>query len=952
MFDKETAKEKIKALIVHYDSKKQDYDKASEQDIRLKLIDKAFKILGWDLDGDEDPNEVQREEGIRNEESKKKKADYVFRINGVPKLVVEAKAIKGVDMNDDKFREQAVGYAYNLACSWAVLTNFIRTTIFFVDRNDDTPIRDIRDLFSLENFDKNFESLWLLSKQGIKEELLEKDIETRGIKPQKAKVGKQLFEDLKDWRKKISDDIKRKYHEKYKNYEIEEIVQKIIDRLIFIRKLEDMELEERKLDQLTRKFSDKTHYYTELKSIFAYYHEKYNSGLFGDNGNLQECDVIEVGNDAIREVILGMYKPKGAKIEYNFLAIDADVLGNIYEQYLSYILKDTPKKAKLEGGRTHRKEQGIYYTPTYIVDYIVKNAINQYLKNKSLPEILTARVLDPACGSGSFLIRAFSEICRLVEEKLKKGDRLKTSSVFDEYKGRLTMHQKITILTSCIYGVDLDKKAVEIAQLNLLLKLLEGETSETIIFSKAKKILPMLNENIKNGNSLIDDASISDNAFKWEEKFKEIIKYDKSGNLAEGYGFDIVIGNPPYVRPEKVPKMERDYYINSKKYDKMFGRFDLYVIFMEKALRVNKEKGIFSFIVPSSFLNQNYAKIIRKWILTDFSLVRLIDLSNIKVFDTAEVQTCIPFIKKIKPAPNNQTEMCKPNKSFAIDKLEFVNFPQSNSLTTPQFMIRTDLNNKKSDIIIKLSNISIHVRDIFYTVIGAVPHDSKTGASKDRLITNKKEGKEFKPYLEGKDVSRYIINSRKIYLNYQPKVMHRPKFPELFENTKLIIRNISTKEGLLATYDEDLFYTNDTVSLAVPWYLLKKVNIKGEEITQKMIDNSEKYNILYCLGLINSRLLNFYFKNVLSSNLHVYPEAIRNLPIKLSDKSQEARIILLVKNILSLNKKLSELGDKQTDEVRNLRGQIKETDEQIDQEVYKLYGITKEEQKIIEESLK
>src|SRR3989344_1750460 len=301
MANKGEIKEKIKALVEHYNFKKNEFDKASELDIRIKLIDRMLKLLGWDIDGIEYPDEVYREEGIKNEESKKKKADYVFRINGVPKLILEAKAIKGVNMGDDNWREQTIGYAYNLACSWAVLSNFVKTTIFFVDRNDNTYIRDIRDFSDLSNFDNNFESLWLLSKEATKENLLEKEANKIGIKPQKSKVGKQLFEDLKNWRKKLSDDIKKKYYEKYKDYEIEEIVQKIIDRLIFIRKLEDLELEERKLDQLIRKFSGSILYYRELKEIFKYYKEKYNSGLFGDKEE-QECDRIDVDNDIVESV--------------------------------------------------------------------------------------------------------------------------------------------------------------------------------------------------------------------------------------------------------------------------------------------------------------------------------------------------------------------------------------------------------------------------------------------------------------------------------------------------------------------------------------------------------------------------------------------------------------------------------------------------------------------------
>jgi hypothetical protein len=429
------------------------------------------------------------------------------------------------------------------------------------------------------------------------------------------------------------------------------------------------------------------------------------------------------------------------------------------------------------------------------------------------------------------------------------------------------------------------------------------------------------------------------------------MRFDDVGNLKEGYGFDIVIGNPPYIRPERVPRTEREYYLNSKKYNKLFGRFDLYAVFIEKALKINKEGGLFSFIIPSSFLNQNYSKLLREWILNEFMLERILDLSDIKVFD-AEVQTCIPFIKKTKPSANNLIYISKPIKIDSVNNLDFNKVLQKNFLTTPQCMIRTDLDDRKDGIINKVSKSELRFKDIFYTVIGAVPHDSKTGASKDRLISKKKTNSDFKPYLEGKDVSRYITVPRGIYLNYQPKMMHRPKFPELFENEKLIIRNISTKEGLLATYDHNNFYTNDTVSLAVKWFSLKNINIKGENISEEMVENSKKYQVLYCLGLINSKLINFYFKNVLSSNLHVYPEAIRNLPIKKASEVEQNKIIRLVENMLDLKNKSVPLLGKRTNEVLKIEEAINKIDKSIDEEVYKIYGITKEEQEIIENSLK
>jgi len=537
--------------------------------------------------------------------------------------------------------------------------------------------------------------------------------------------------------------------------------------------------------------------------------------------------------------------------------------------------------------------------------------------------------LDPACGSGSFLMKAFDYLVTL--DKKKNGEIAQTK--LDLTGASASYGRKVEILKENIFGVDLDPKAVEIAQLNLLLKTAEK-----------KHRLPTLQENIKVGNSLIDDPAVAgDKAFKWEEQFKDVMK--------DG-GFDVVIGNPPYVRPENVEKKERNYYLTSNKYDKFFGRFDLYILFIERALKLLKKDGYFSFIIPYSFLNQNYSKILREWILKEFKIVNIVDLSQVKVFESAEVNTCILVIQKSKPKKDHNLKILKPTSLPTLNNSPAITLKQDVFMTTPQFMIRTDLDNKKMEVINKITKDILLASEIFYIVIGSVPHDSKTGASKDRLISSTKLGDSFKKYIEGKDMSRYDLSWRHIYLNYQPKMMHRPKFPELFENEKLVVRNISTKEGLLAVYDDENYYTNDTVSLCVPWFKLKNVNIKGENITSLKLDNSQKYDLKYCLGIINSKVLNFYFKHILSSNLHVYPEAIRNLPLKIVSGGQQQSIIKLVDKMLSLNKRLNEIKDKQTDEKARLEKEIQKIDNEIDQEAYKIYDITKEEQKIIEESLR
>ena len=268
---------------------------------------------------------------------------------------------------------------------------------------------------------------------------------------------------------------------------------------------------------------EKGHLIKKVRELYQHYRDVYNSGLFGkESKTIHISDQVDISNEALSEVIQGLYSPEGAIYSYNFAVLDTDVLGKIYEQYLGNLLKQTPKRAKLEESKTHRKEQGIYYTPSYIVDYIVKNTVGEFIKTHTPEEIRKVRILDPACGSGSFLIRAYKELEEYWSKYYEKNKEISESArTVRQTKFNPDMEgneiefysTKTEILKNNIFGVDLDPKAVEIAQLNLLLQI-----------SERKHRLPLLQNNIKVGNSLIDDPSISDRAFKWESEFPEIMK--------------------------------------------------------------------------------------------------------------------------------------------------------------------------------------------------------------------------------------------------------------------------------------------------------------------------------------------------------------------------------------------------------------------------------------------
>jgi len=472
--NKESAKLEVEKIVEKFLSiPKNERDFMPEEKIKSWFIEPLFEALGW-----------SRYDMSKEERVLKGRADYIIRIGNQDKLVIEAKKTS-VGLNEEEGR-QAVSYAHHKNIKFAVLTNFARIRVFHALSNikniNKNLLKDKTDYlrFDCENFINDFDRLWLLSKESFEQgeinKLLE-NVDKKLIKP----IDESILADLLQYREWLSKDLKNK-RSYLGDSQLDEIVQILIDRLIFMRSVEDRGLEAQDflltIIRDVEQGREEMQLWAVLKKQFERFDKTYNSKLFQE-GLLEKEGFFE--SKILAKVIRGLYYGTQDNQErYKFDIIPVDLLGRIYEQYLGTILRGTDKRVKLDLQSGKRKKMGIYYTPSYIVDYIIKNTIWEYCKNKSLDEILKIKIVDPACGSGSFLIRAFSEMCFIVEERLEKGEKSKEYKLFQEWKGRLSLGEKITILKNCIYGVDLDEKAVELAQLNLLLKLLEEETRKII----------------------------------------------------------------------------------------------------------------------------------------------------------------------------------------------------------------------------------------------------------------------------------------------------------------------------------------------------------------------------------------------------------------------------------------------------------------------------------------
>ncbi len=484
-----------------------------------------------------------------------------------------------------------------------------------------------------ENFVEQFDRLWLLSKESFEKEEIDKlleNVDKKLIKP----IGETILTDLLQYREWLSKDLKEK-----RTYltepQIDEIVQILIDRLIFMRSVEDRGLEEKefllkKMDDVQKGRTDKN-LWALLTIQFRIFDKEYNSKLFSE-GLLEKEGFFD--DKTLMKVVKGLYDgTQDHQERYMFDVIPIDLLGRIYEQYLGVVLRGREKRVKLDLLSGKRKSMGIYYTPSYIVKYIVKNTIGGYLKDKSIDEILNVKILDCACGSGSFLIEAFQEVCNAIENRLKKGEKSTKWSSFNSYNGRLSLGQKATILTNCIFGVDLDEKAVELAQLNLLLKVLEEETRET-----RRRVLPSMKENIMNGNSLISDSHY-DKAFNWNAQFPSI----KEG------GFDIVIGNPPYFNMQTMGSKIQKYFETSDEWKDYYrGQSDVLYYFYIRGLKLLKNNGMLGFITSRYWLENKWADKLRNFILENSKIKEIIDFKNSYVFEDANIHTLICILNKRK----------------------------------------------------------------------------------------------------------------------------------------------------------------------------------------------------------------------------------------------------------------------------------------------------------------
>jgi len=952
--DKKTeARKQIELLAARFTEnisqyKRTDYDEANT---RVDFIDPFFEALGWDVANKEGYAEQYREV-VREAKviivGKHKAPDYSFRIGGIRKFFVEAKK-PSVDLKKEVSPAfQLRRYAYTAKLPLSILTDFEEISVY------DTRIKpSVKDLASVarifycsyKDYLKNLDFLYdTFSKDAILKGSFDRYIESTKKKRGTSEVDKEFLKLIDQWREKLAKNIAIR-NKKLTLYELNFAVQKIIDRIIFLRIAEDRQIEDYgKLQVL----SNGANVYERLRQIFYHSDKRYNSGLFDFKKDRITPSLI-IDDKVIKEIIKSVYYPDSP---YEFSVLGVEILGNIYEQFLGKTIRLTPAhQVKVEEKPEVKKAGGVYYTPKYIVDYIVKNTVGEIIKKKTPKQIEKIKILDPACGSGSFLLGAYKTLLdyhlNWYSQEGPKKKVLKQGKIIQIGKNsyQLSVAEKQRILTNNIFGVDIDRQAVEVSKLSLLLKLLEGETEESTgkLFRYTQlKLLPDLSNNIKCGNSLIgtdyfegritgtidEDELRKINPFDWKKEFPDI--------FAQG-GFDAVIGNPPYfliaLKNEKI-------YLKSN-YELSTGKPDLYRYFIECSHQLIRKGGQFGFIIPNTLLAIPAAKKLRKYLLYEGGLYKIVNFWGI-VFEKASVNNIIIFTKKrTSPVSIEVIE----DKSETPSKESLDNFIKLKHLVErevwlndEQFKFSLSSTKEKVKIIEKIKKQSVGLSlAAKYTLGMQVYHNSKHTKTqiKERIYhSDVKKDETYYKESTGYNIQRYyFVNEFKKYVSYGDWCYNKPNW-EFCSEPRILIREIPAKTLVCA-------FSNFT-------HIPTKAAI---------IVIATRVNLYYLMGILNSLLIGFYVQITgEKGSQRLFPRisltTVRKLPIRTinfsnpAEKAQHDKMVKLVDKMLSLQKKYHSA---RLDHDKKLyKNQIDLLNRQIDSLVYKLYGLTQKEIKIVE----
>jgi len=632
-----------------------------EQEARKDFLDKFFMALGWDVNHDTQTNPYEQEVKIEKSVttgSAKRRADYSFSLaphfTKRPRFFVEAKRPQQDIATPDNYF-QAIRYSWSHQLPLVVLTDFhsfhIIDSRYRPDIKTALPrklaVYNFREYRDPDVFAKIY---WLFSREATLGDGIGKYADTLEKPTASSKQlglfagGYQNVDDaflgqLDQYREDLARSFKR-HNPALDSEQLTEIVQRLLDRLVFTRFLEDKLIEPQPIiSQLGTKASAWKQFVRECDRL----DKQYNGVVYKHHAILDSPSFV-VDDAAFLSICDELTDPTSP---YDFNAIPVEILGRIYERFLGKVVVATAKRATVEEKPDVRKAGGVFYTPDYIVSHMVEQALGPKVKGKSPEEILSVRTIDTSCGSGSFLIGVYdyilTELARTYAAKPKLAK--KNDIVMRDGIVHLSILKKREVLIKCIFGIDIDAQAVEVTQLSLYLKLLEDETTDSAQAQQlelAAALLPSLNKNIIVGNSLIspiDDAN-ADDMFTIEryDALKAVDLHRTFPQVFRNGGFDLVIGNPPYIKEST----NRDAFDNIHSSPYYQGKMDIWYMFACRAIDIlKKDLGTLAFIATNNWVTNAGARRMREKITNEARIEHLIDFGDYKVFKDAGIQTMI-----------------------------------------------------------------------------------------------------------------------------------------------------------------------------------------------------------------------------------------------------------------------------------------------------------------------
>jgi len=1017
----------------------------NETQLRREFIDPFFEQLGWDVTNKAGYAEAYKD--VIHEDTIKiggatKAPDYCFRIGGVRKFFLEAKK-PSIDIKGDPHPAyQLRRYAWSAKLPLSLLTDFEEFAVYDCQRRpkqiDSASTARIMFFTYKDYLDKWDRIAEIFSKDAVLKGSFDRFVTTTKGKRGTTTVDKEFLAEIEKWREMLAKIIALR-NRSLSIHDINFSIQQTIDRILFLRLCEDRGIED--YGQLL-KISSGDRTYPRLCEVFEKADQKYNSGLFhfsDEPGRPEPPDELTlkltIDDKDLKWILHSLYYPQSP---YEFSVLPAEILGNVYEQFLGKVIRLTSAhRAVVEEKPEVKKAGGVYYTPAYIVDYIVKNTVGKLCEGKTPKQISKLKILDPACGSGSFLLGAYTYLLDYHRDwytnnepekwmKKKKPPIYQATSTrrhceerSDEAISnyRLTVSEKKRILLNNIFGVDIDSQAVEVTKLSLLLKVLEGENWQTLenqyrLFHE--RALPDLGNNIKCGNSLIapdfydniDPNFITEeirqkiNAFDWQAEFPEIFNHKNPG-------FDAIIGNPPYVRiqtmkqtqPEAIPYFSTHYKSAS------VGNYDIYVVFVDRGFSLLNSIGRLGYIVPHRFFKADYGKGLRSLLVSNKSLDQIFDFDSFMVFSQASINTAIliltkqksdtflfgqihsykileediaPLLGKLESKPfftetiivdqirisdfsQNPWVFVWPAERTLWDKLERIQIRLRNVTsrifqgikTSADLVYTVNLIEEKDDLCIIQCPLNDSIYEIEASFLkalikGGQMHRYHIGLTNKRLIF---------PYDNGKLISRDIL------IEQTPKtwqyLLDHKSYLENRERGKMKGSNWYAygRSQALTTMGFSKIITPDYYAHAS--YCIDRQGIYyfcGGGAGGYGIVLKTEFNPLYVLGLLNSKLLDWYLHKI---TMRAYQTAymyvkkyIEHLPIRTidfdnpDDRVKHDKMIKFVDRMLDLHMQLA--AAKIPDEKTRIQRQINATDKQIDKLVYDLYDLTEEEISIVE----